>query len=304
MSEQMPVCDHDECPHNKCLRTMTSTPPSSETPRLVKLLLEHDCGNRPIDNYADDWSHESTHALVCEFRQLEKELNAAKAENQTLRNAQKACEDCDAPTILQVIAMRNQLSAAVGEREKLAKQLIETQDHFTSASDSFADQILSLSTQNQQLREDLKKLSEDNLSNAANACHHLNQQVPLRDKIDDLQATILSLREAIAAIFKKENGCEDVDKTYNYLLGWSFSKGSKIAEDLQEALSQHSTQELEREWVKRSVLEKCVVILQGIHDLCDYRARHDQLHLATMCRDEAVEALTLARAELDKEKNK
>lgn len=48
------------------------------TPRIVRFLKSHECGNRPIDNYGDDWAHYDIESLVDLAKQLERELHIAK----------------------------------------------------------------------------------------------------------------------------------------------------------------------------------------------------------------------------------
>ena len=52
--------------------------------------------------------------LIDNNRKLERERDQLRKDNQTLRNAQKACEDCDAPTMEEVKHLRK-VADAVGK---------------------------------------------------------------------------------------------------------------------------------------------------------------------------------------------
>lgn len=45
----------------------------SKTPRTDAFLKEHECGNRPVEYYGDDWSHYDIEAFVDFARTLELE---------------------------------------------------------------------------------------------------------------------------------------------------------------------------------------------------------------------------------------
>lgn len=61
---------------------------------------------------AEQWHINQFSALKSEYAVMVGECAALEAQNKTLRAAQKACEDCDAPTMEQVREMRELLAKA------------------------------------------------------------------------------------------------------------------------------------------------------------------------------------------------
>lgn len=93
----------------------------------------HYCAGNPVVGGPQSYSKQSSEQtdkfgekvqqIAIELRDenhaLKAELAALKEENQTFRNAQKACDDCDAPTMKEVAALKEQALEA-GDKLKVA----------------------------------------------------------------------------------------------------------------------------------------------------------------------------------------
>lgn len=86
---------------------------NNETPETDAISFWSDCGGwvvpkdfaRKLERERDEARLAYKHAVEAENR-IYKERDELREQNQTLRNAQKACEDCDAPTMDEVKQLR------------------------------------------------------------------------------------------------------------------------------------------------------------------------------------------------------